>query len=438
MCYFCFDVLYCHLYNLQPPQVNSRLMALCINGKWIVVAPFRTLSTLKLWILTAANKLQQCRVSSLCHLEDWKGPEAARWDHTNLEMIVPEFSTQSNVELEHWIITLNTRLHWNLQWHGVASRPEGVRYHLCHEGLQVNLLPIRVHPCSILPIRFSPMTREEFPGLQVSVSVLCNFEVTLLKVALNWSEDLFTKRTFSGWSRLCRLGAWNSRDQDRVPERAREQEDRYFFARGFSVKNFSRLYQFDDSINFTQVPTAQGWDKIQTIDSLLRKGGWRGQVLKFCGKANFHLMVHLRSPLKFVARSDWSDTSLSWSLSPTKTTCNTAGNLMSSHSQFCWFGAHCTTSPGFFQFVLVGYITTSHYRGTPPRSRSQGEHWQEFPAAQAFQVCVLHSHFLILLIKCSSDVVCNMCYWTGAIWCSTIQYKTSPWLPTPNLLLCPW
>merc|ERR1711994_1162852 len=27
-----------------------------------------------------------------------------------------------------------------------------------------------------------------------------------------------------------------------------------------------------------EVPLAQGWDKIQTIDSLLRKGGWRGQV----------------------------------------------------------------------------------------------------------------------------------------------------------------
>ena len=31
------------------------------------------------------------------------------------------------------------------------------------------------------------------------------------------------------------------------------------------------------------MPTAQGWDKIQTIDSLLRKGGWRGQVVKFSG-----------------------------------------------------------------------------------------------------------------------------------------------------------
>ena len=27
-----------------------------------------------------------------------------------------------------------------------------------------------------------------------------------------------------------------------------------------------------------EVPTAQGWDKIQTIDSLLRKGGFKGSV----------------------------------------------------------------------------------------------------------------------------------------------------------------
>ena len=39
---------------------------------------------------------------------------------------------------------------------------------------------------------------------------------------------------------------------------------------------------FNDIFHLFQVPMAQGWDKIQTIDSLLRKGGWRGQVLKFC------------------------------------------------------------------------------------------------------------------------------------------------------------
>ena len=48
-------------------------------------------------------------------------------------------------------------------------------------------------------------------------------------------------------------------------------------------RTFSRGISFCDRTNYTQVPTAQGWDKIQTIDSLLRKGGWRGQVLKFCG-----------------------------------------------------------------------------------------------------------------------------------------------------------
>ena len=86
------------------------------------------------------------------------------------------------------------------------------------------------------------------------------------------------------------------------------------------------------SIDFIQVPTAQGWDKIQTIDSLLRKGGWRGQVWKFRlnsispGPPGSH-PVH-RSPLKFAARSDWSGTSLNSSPSPTKTTCNTAGKLL--------------------------------------------------------------------------------------------------------------
>ena len=45
------------------------------------------------------------------------------------------------------------------------------------------------------------------------------------------------------------------------------------------------------------------------------------------------LLVHFvhmvrRSPLKFATRSDWSGTSLNWSPSPTKTTCNTAGKLL--------------------------------------------------------------------------------------------------------------
>merc|ERR1712018_408354 len=35
MCYFCFDVLYCHLYNLQPPQQPTRRQPLfCQRCLW--------------------------------------------------------------------------------------------------------------------------------------------------------------------------------------------------------------------------------------------------------------------------------------------------------------------------------------------------------------------------------------------------------------------
>ena len=71
------------------------------------------------------------------------------------------------------------------------------------------------------------MTREEFPGLQVSVSVLCNFEVGFCKVFLLRNSYI------SGWSWLCRLGFGDSWDQNWVSEWKREQEDSHFFARGW-------------------------------------------------------------------------------------------------------------------------------------------------------------------------------------------------------------
>ena len=44
------------------------------------------------------------------------------------------------------------------------------------------------------------MTREEFPGLQVSVSVLCNFEVSPLKMCFS-SENLLPQdgADFADW-----------------------------------------------------------------------------------------------------------------------------------------------------------------------------------------------------------------------------------------------
>ena len=173
------------------------------------------------------------------------------------------------------------------------------------------------------------MTREEFPGLQVSVSVLCNFEVS------PWKVFLLRKSYTSGWSWLCRLGSGDSWDQNWVSEWKREQEDSHFFARGWFPSSQMR------DVNWLQVPLAQGWDKIQTIDSLLRKGGWRGQVLQFCvwkyrGSANWCILfyrtrvrslgmlvsnslTHWRTDWLLFSKLDWCDSGMwRWQL---KTCC---------------------------------------------------------------------------------------------------------------------
>jgi len=124
MCYFCFDVLYCHLYNLQPPQVL----------KVLTCSHFIVLNLLKIWgcfwdslIFTAANNLQQRRVPSFCHLEDWQRPEAP------------------------WV-------HRDLQRHGITSWPERVCHHISHEGLQVQSNDQRGVPCTsslcVCPLQF--------------------------------------------------------------------------------------------------------------------------------------------------------------------------------------------------------------------------------------------------------------------------------------------
>merc|ERR1712038_685290 len=71
MCYFCFDVLYCHLYNLQPPQQPTTFSN----------AEFPLFVT---WKIGKDQRLRGCI--------------------------------------------------WDFQRHGVAPWSEGVRHHLCHEG----------------------------------------------------------------------------------------------------------------------------------------------------------------------------------------------------------------------------------------------------------------------------------------------------------------
>jgi len=198
MCYFCFDVLYCHLYNLQPPQQPTTFSN----------AEFPLFVT---WKIGRDQRLRGC------------------------------IGTFNDMELHH-----------------------GLREYAITSAMKDS--------------RFSPMTREEFPGLQVSVSVLCNFE---------------DGADFADWD----LGT-----------------------HGIRIEFLSERGNKKTATFLPEVPLAQGWDKIQTIDSLLRKGGWRGQVTP-----------EVRSQIRLVRYQS--------------------------------------------ELVSVTYQDyLQHCRGTPPRSRSQGEH----------------------------------------------------------------
>lgn len=84
--------------------------------------------------------------------------------------------------------------------------------------------------------RFSPITREEVPRLSVSVSILQHFEEA---------------EHFLDW----KLGKHGIRIEF-VSERGSKRTATYL----------------------PQVATEQGWDQIQTIDSLLRKGGYKAAI----------------------------------------------------------------------------------------------------------------------------------------------------------------
>jgi len=155
MCYYCFDVLYSHLYDLSPPQVPS-----FPNDQYPLFVT---------WKIGKDQRLRGC------------------------------------------IGTFNEmQLHDGLREYSITS--------------------------AMKDSRFSPMTREEFQHLQVGVSILCHFE----------SGD-----DYLDWE----IGV-----------------------HGIRIEFTSEKGSKRTATYLPEVPTAQGWDKIQTIDSLLRKGGFKGCV----------------------------------------------------------------------------------------------------------------------------------------------------------------
>jgi len=155
MCYFCFDVLYCHLYNLQPPpapNVSQERYPLFVT-----------------WKIGRDERLRGC------------------------------IGTFSEMDLQ-----------------------DGLREYAITSAMKDS--------------RFNPMSRSELTNLQVSVSILCHFED-----GADWSD----------WT----LGT-----------------------HGIRIEWFSERGNRKTATFLPEVPLAQGWDKTQTIDSLLRKGGFKGSV----------------------------------------------------------------------------------------------------------------------------------------------------------------
>ena len=160
-------------------------------------------------------------------------------------------------------------MHRDLQRHGITSWPERVCHHISHEGLQVRFV---AHCKSSVIIECSGSV--QWPERSsLDFKSLC-LSFAILRSALEKSFSLENPipqdgADFADWD----LGTHGIRIEF-LSERGNKKTATFLPEVDFL------LLRWD--VNWLQVPLAQGWDKIQTIDSLLRKGGWRGQVLQFC------------------------------------------------------------------------------------------------------------------------------------------------------------
>eukprot|EP00095_Tigriopus_kingsejongensis_P002894 maker-scaffold513_size150706-snap-gene-0.22 protein:Tk02894 transcript:maker-scaffold513_size150706-snap-gene-0.22-mRNA-1 annotation:"conserved hypothetical protein" len=156
MAYYCFDVLYSHLFHMEPPRVPA--------------FPNHFYPLFVTWKIGKEKKLRGC------------------------------IGTFNEMEL--------------------------------HDGLKEYAVTSAVKDS-----RFNPVVRDELPRLHVSVSILCHFE--------DGSD-------FLDWE----IGIHGIRIE-------------FYAERGGKKRTATYL---------PEVPPEQGWDKVQTIDSLLRKGGYKGAV----------------------------------------------------------------------------------------------------------------------------------------------------------------
>ena len=162
-------------------------------------------------------------------------------------------------------------MHWDLQRHGITSWLERICHHISYEGLQVRF--VAYCKSSVIIECSGSVQWPERSSLDFKSQCL---SFAILRSALEKSfslENLIPQdgADFADWD----LGTHGIRIEF-LSERGNKKTATFLPEVDFLIL---RCQTF---MNGLQVPLAQGWDKIQTIDSLLRKGGWRGQVIQFC------------------------------------------------------------------------------------------------------------------------------------------------------------
>ncbi|RWS31560.1 hypothetical protein B4U80_02255 [Leptotrombidium deliense] len=189
MCFFCFDVLYCHLHQFEAPKTpnftNESFKYVCFE------------------MIAAQSKVTLSVFSKLL-------PNISKRDTVWFPLFVT-WKIGKDRRLRGCIGTFNSmNLHTGLREYAVTS--------------------------AFKDSRFSPITRDEFAKLHVSVSILRHFEDG--SDYLDWEIGVH----------------------------------------GIRIEFYTEKGTKRTATYLPEVAPEQGWDRVQTIDSLLRKGGFKGVI----------------------------------------------------------------------------------------------------------------------------------------------------------------
>ncbi|KAB0407231.1 hypothetical protein E2I00_012352 [Balaenoptera physalus] len=142
-------------------------------------------------------------------------------------------------------------------------------------------------PYALKDSRFPPMTRDELPRLFCSVSLLTNFEDVC--DYLDWEPQNGGPGSKQNGIARCMLGTCkNQCFQVSVaiitafnPQKDCTNKTATFFqvgVHGIRIEFINEKGSKRTATYLPEVAKEQGWDHIQTIDSLLRKGGYKAPI----------------------------------------------------------------------------------------------------------------------------------------------------------------